>query len=308
MSRDSHIYQGEWKDSLGDSKGRQVISPSSYGNWILTNIAAAGTTTAAIDLGWEYPFIQLILPTLTSASIKVQVSEAIGGTYQDARGGTVKTVLGTGAYTDILSIGGFRYIKLVSSVAQTAQVTLKVRGMSSIGAAPSVTSSNQPIVITEHPFGKDDLRSTGIQYSDVATTTAELTWKDVESITIEPPSSGKITEIEFGITWADCSSLTTTNFRGRVQGRDKSGTWTDLIHSTTSPSATGVAYHETTATATTDTYTDHTYSGRFETETNFDSVPFDLRVQVYTSSSTDSSTASGKVKNSSYVKYTYVPD
>jgi len=148
--------------------------------------------------------------------------------------------------------------------------------------------------VTLHPFGKGDLTSDGVQWSDEATSTTN-TYEDVESVTIDVPieagrTSEPIVEVEFGITWAQKCDGATDKAVGRIQARDKDGTWVTLMTEKTNASA-GTAYEE------------WTYSGRFETETNFDIVPFNLRVQVKSNGTTDN--AVGKVKNSSYVTVIY---
>ena len=158
-------------------------------------------------------------------------------------------------------------------------------------------------VHTEYPFGKDSLRSDGSQWSDEAvdTTGTTATWVDVESVTIEPPGGGGvIVEVELGVTWAQKHSSTGAFVNGRVVGRNKDGTWVVLIDTGTSP-ATSNAYVQGGTTST--TYAEHTYSGRFETETNFNTVPFDLAVQIQREDTTGTATA--KVKNNSYVTVRY---
>ena len=158
------------------------------------------------------------------------------------------------------------------------------------------------LVHTEYPFGKDYLRSNGSQWSDAANdaTGSTALWVDVESVTIEPPATGKILEVEFGITWRQKNSSTGSFVNGRIVGRNKDGTWVVLVDTGTSPS-TSAAYIQNAADCT--TYQEHTYSGRFETETNFNSVPFDAAVQIQREATTG--TASGQVKNSSYVRVVY---
>ena len=153
------------------------------------------------------------------------------------------------------------------------------------------------LVHTEHPFGKDALRDNGVQWSDEVVTT-EQDWKTIESITIEPPGpGGSIIEVELGITWAQKSSGATKYVRGRVQARNKDGTWVDLIDDAVSPAA-GNAYKEDAADAS--AYHEHTFSGRFATVANFNAVPLDVQVQVYPEAH-----ATETVKNSSYVKVIY---
>lgn len=159
--------------------------------------------------------------------------------------------------------------------------------------------SHQHHTIIEHPFGKDKARSTGEQYSDEVTTT-DAAWTTVESVTIEPPVGGNIVELEVGITWAQKSSGATKYVRGRVQARNKGGTWVTIIDDAVSPAA-GNPYIEDAADAS--GYTEHTFSGRIETEANLNAVPLDIQVQVQREDATENAT--GKVKNSSYVKVTY---
>lgn len=155
-------------------------------------------------------------------------------------------------------------------------------------------------ITIEYPFGKDKVRSTGIQYSDEVVTTAQ-DWKTVESVTIEPPVGGTIVELEVGITFSMKSSGAAKYVRGRVRVRNKDGTWVVICADGTSPAA-GNAYIEKAASAA--AYTEYTFSGRIETEANLNAVPLDIEVQVYPEAHV-TETATGKVKNSSYVRIVY---
>ena len=91
-------------------------------------IAKAGTSSQAVDLGGYYPYLQVAIPTIDSATLKIQVSELIDGTYQDL-GASITAAASTGAYSDTWKLGGWRYIKIVAGAAQTtAEVKIKVRG------------------------------------------------------------------------------------------------------------------------------------------------------------------------------------
>ncbi len=95
---------------------------------ITAEIQKTGTSTGAIDLGDYYPYLQVVIPTIDTATLKVQVSELIDGTYQDL-GPAVTAAASTGAYSDTWTLGGWRYIKIVAGAAQnTAEVKIKVRG------------------------------------------------------------------------------------------------------------------------------------------------------------------------------------
>ena len=152
------------------------------------------------------------------------------------------------------------------------------------------------VEIIEHPFGKGNLTSDGVQWSDEATSTLG-TYVDVESITINqitpaggPGGEGTLIEVEFGITWAQKCDGATDKAIGKIQARNKDGTWTNLMNGITNATA-GTTYEE------------RTYSGRFETVANFQKVPFDVKVMVKSNGTTNN--AIGKVKNSSYVKCIY---
>lgn len=152
------------------------------------------------------------------------------------------------------------------------------------------------IEIIEHPFGKGNLTSDGVQWSDEATSTGTA-YEDVESITINqiggkggPGANGTLIEVEFGITWKQKNSSGSYKAVGRIQARDKDGTWVTIMSEKTNAS-NGTSYEE------------WTYSGRFETVTNFDEYPFDVKVQVKSNNASGNGLA--LVKNSSYVKALY---
>lgn len=101
---------------------------SEVGEIKIAQIAKTGTSSQAVDLGGYYPYLQVVIPTIDSATLKVQVSELIDGTYQDL-GPSVTAAASTGAYSDTWTLGGWRYIKIVAGAAQnTGEVKIKVRG------------------------------------------------------------------------------------------------------------------------------------------------------------------------------------
>src|SRR3972149_1472779 len=139
----------------------------------------------------------------------------------------------------------------------------------------------------EHPCGKGDLTSDGVQFSALYTTAGD-DYEAVETVTIEPLSLGKIVEFEFGLTCSIQSSSTAEDVLFKWQARNKDGTWVDL-HSAVTYAADASALKE------------YTYSGRFLPTGNFNSVPFDIRL-VIKSSGAGGETAKGKTKNSSYIR------
>jgi hypothetical protein len=71
--------------------------------------------------------VEIVLPTLDSGTIKVQVCDTATGTFVDL-GANITTATTTGGYADTWVIGGYQFIKIVSSANQTAERTIKLRG------------------------------------------------------------------------------------------------------------------------------------------------------------------------------------
>jgi len=143
---------------------------------------------------------------------------------------------------------------------------------------------------TEYPFAKGDLTADGIQWSaEKDTTTADVD-VEVASVTIKPPVLGEMIEVEFGLTAAfRAVSSATADLKYKWQARNKGGTWVDL-HSAVTKTDIGT------------TYIEETRSGRFKTESNFDSLPFEVKLIVQCNEANE---GRGKIKNSSYVRVKY---
>ena len=143
---------------------------------------------------------------------------------------------------------------------------------------------------TEYPFAKGDLTSDGIQWSaEKDTTTADVD-VEVESVTIKPPALGEVLAVELGVTAAlGAVSSATADLIYKWQARNKGGTWVDL-HSAVTKTDIGT------------TYVEETRSGRFKTEANFDSVPFEARLVIQCNEANE---GRAKIKNSSYVRVKY---
>ena len=146
------------------------------------------------------------------------------------------------------------------------------------------------ITHTEYPFAKGSLTSDGVQWSGEVDTTTADTDVEVESVTIEPPALGNLVEVEFGLTAAfRAVSSATADLSYKWQARNKGGTWVDL-HSAVTKTDIGT------------TYVEETRSGRFQLETNFNSLPFEVRLIIQCNEANE---GRARVKNSSYVKVTY---
>ena len=101
---------------------------SIYGEWKAATIASGGTSSAEVDLGRDYNYLEIQIPSLTSCTLKIQVAEKTGGPFYDLGDG-VTTSPGTHNYADVFRLGGYQFIKVVTSEAQGAQRLIRVRGM-----------------------------------------------------------------------------------------------------------------------------------------------------------------------------------
>ena len=101
---------------------------SIYGEWKAATIASGGTSSAEVDLGRDYNYLEIQIPTLTSCTLKIQVAEKTAGTFYDLGDG-VTTNPGTHNYADTFKLGGYQFIKVVASATQDEQRLIRVRGM-----------------------------------------------------------------------------------------------------------------------------------------------------------------------------------
>ena len=109
------------------------------GKWrdAIITVATDDVLTPEVDLERDYQFLEVVIPTITSATVSVQVAEATGGTFQvyNALGITATghflpaTTAGVGGITTTFPLGGgFRFIKVATGAAQAANRTFRVRG------------------------------------------------------------------------------------------------------------------------------------------------------------------------------------
>jgi hypothetical protein len=102
---------------------------SLYGQWKDVIIADEGTLSDECDLGDNYEFLNIYIPTIDSANVSLQVSDKAGGTYAHLGLSTNVFAAATGGLYTTFELGGYQFIKILSSETQsTAEVTFKVRG------------------------------------------------------------------------------------------------------------------------------------------------------------------------------------
>lgn len=87
-----------------------------------TTIAASGTVSTDVDLEGHFSHLLIQIPTIDSANISLQAALDPGGTFQAL--GSAVYAAGTGAKNNTFKLGGWRYIKVVTSAAQTSGAVL----------------------------------------------------------------------------------------------------------------------------------------------------------------------------------------
>jgi len=101
---------------------------SAVGERKSATIASGETVSEEIDLGGNFACILIEIPTIDSANISLQTSLEPRGNFQDLS--SVVYAAGTGAKSNTFKLGGWRYIKIKASAAQTSgAVTFIVRGV-----------------------------------------------------------------------------------------------------------------------------------------------------------------------------------
>jgi len=100
-----------------------------HGTWLPATITYAtdDDLTPEVDLVRQWEQMCLIIPTIDSANLTIYVSETTGGTFY-ALGKSQTINAGTGLYATTVNLGGYRYIKIGTSAAQTANRIFRVCG------------------------------------------------------------------------------------------------------------------------------------------------------------------------------------
>ena len=149
-----------------------------------------------------------------------------------------------------------------------------------------------------HPI-RGDLVVNGVQYSQIYNASTTNTYVSTNSMVFMPfaaPSdpgySGALREVELGLTAAfqgNATTLCTYKWQGRNYNNDDPVSWVDIKPD------------EVTAAITT-AWLDQTVSGYRTLAANFNSVPFEVRMQFRTNHAT---MGIGRIKNSTYSKFIY---
>lgn len=104
----------------------------------LVDISVSTTESEEVDLGKEYKKLLVLVPTITSSTVSVEVAKSSGGTYfplyrldDDATGDFADaTTAATTTKAVIFNIGGAQFIKILCGSAQTTtDKTFYVKGI-----------------------------------------------------------------------------------------------------------------------------------------------------------------------------------
>ncbi len=101
---------------------------SIYGSWLAATISNGQSSSAAIDLGREYDYLSIQIPPMNLCKMYLKVAEKVGDTYYDL-GKDTTTNEETFNRADVWRLGGWRFIKVVTTAAQSANRLIRVSGM-----------------------------------------------------------------------------------------------------------------------------------------------------------------------------------
>ena len=99
-----------------------------YGEWQAATISSSESESSAIDLGRDYDFLSVQIPVMDECNLSLRVAEQLAGTYYELGKdkATDEETFNRGA---IWILGGWRFIKVIASKAQSADRLIRVRGM-----------------------------------------------------------------------------------------------------------------------------------------------------------------------------------
>lgn len=101
---------------------------SVYGMWKTATISANQTVSSVVDLGRDYDYVSVEIPSMDTCKLYLRVSEIEGGTYYDLGKDTTTNEENFGR-ADVWRLGGWRFIKIVATQPQTSSKAIRVRGM-----------------------------------------------------------------------------------------------------------------------------------------------------------------------------------
>lgn len=127
-----HDSSGEPQCPSVDASGVVDVSATRVSGWktVTIDVSADDDLSDAVDLGEHYRYLAVVVPALTAARVGVHVATSLAGTYVALGSGTsAQTDQTGGGYATVFDIGGWRYVKLSTSVAQAEDRAFAVQGV-----------------------------------------------------------------------------------------------------------------------------------------------------------------------------------
>jgi len=105
------------------------VQAENVGSWLTCTVDNASTTSDPLDLGDNFEFINLCVPTITTGTITIYVCDDIGGTFRQLGSSGVGISSTSGLFYTTIQTTHYRFIKIVCGATQVSgAVTFKVRG------------------------------------------------------------------------------------------------------------------------------------------------------------------------------------
>ena len=126
-----HDSSGNPQCPAVDSSGVLDVSATRVSGWktATIDISEDDDLSDEIDLGEHFRYLAVVIPSLDEARVGVHVTTESGGSFTPlGNGNAAKTDPTTGGYATVFDIGGWRYIRLSTSAAQTADRAFSVQG------------------------------------------------------------------------------------------------------------------------------------------------------------------------------------
>jgi len=127
-----HDHSGTPQCPTVDADGVVDVSATRVSGWKTASIAVAedDDLSLPVDLGEHYRYLAVIMPTLTPSRVGVQVAPAAAGPYLPlGRGLSAQTEPTAGGHATVFDIGGWRYVRLHTTVPQAADRTFSLQGV-----------------------------------------------------------------------------------------------------------------------------------------------------------------------------------
>lgn len=115
-----------------DSAGVVDVSTTRVSGWKTATITVATDDDLSdeVDLAEHFRYLAIIIPAIDEARVGVQVATVSGGSFVAlGSGSSAKTDPTTGAYATVFDIGGWRFVKVSTGAAQTADREFSVQGV-----------------------------------------------------------------------------------------------------------------------------------------------------------------------------------